>query len=361
MPYLSLSPKLLPATAPPETVFAFLYEDTAAAPVTYRPALLVFDDNLLAGALLAVLGFERDIPLPATEGLAGAWTFHRCAANHPFPTFTDDAGADTDLRISRFFDHFSFPAAGDVRRDPNLHVHEHSVPAALFNAAFAPGLAFVALGSTPSMEFAAADDSSDPAARFRLELQTGLLNAAPAEPLPWRAVAVELTANAGGGATDAGATLKVVGETVLGDEDGRVWFYDSAAATPFGGAIRIVATGNLELEIDITERPSIPLGPARLATLTLDLDALVARFEKERAGFTVIADAMRTTVDVNLLLEFPLVRGEKESKESFLVPWVNRAAEEMKLKYRATIRIDRDWIGIAGSCLIAIEIRLVAK
>lgn len=358
MRYLALSSLALPATAPPETVFVFLCED-GAAPATYRLALLLSDDNVLAAAVLEAFGFVKIEALPGGQGLAGAWSFHVCNDSGPFPVFTDNTGADPARRISRFFDHFDFPSGGTVQRDPALHVNEHAVPTGLFNAAFDLLLAFVELDAAPAMRFAAADNSSTTAVGFRFGLETARRNGQPIELLPHHTVTLELVPNTAG-AADTGGVLKMgepppMGspderEVVVGAEDGRVWFRETA----FSGAIQLNTGGGLELEIDVGSPPAVHLGPARLATVTLESDALVARFDAVQAGFAPVADPTLPTVDIRLRLEFPLLRGE--AADSFVVPWRKNFVDEFSLDYRTVVRIDRTAVDAAGAQILAVAI-----
>lgn len=348
MRYLALSPLPLPAMAMPETVFAFLCED-GAAPTTYRPAWLVSDDNVLAGKLLETLGFVPDIPLPPGQNLTGDWRFYRSGVTHLFPEFTDQTGTDPARHISRYFDHFDFPAGGPVQRDPALHVSESTVPAEIFNTAFDLPLAFVELDPAPSLKFAAADNSATTAVSFQIGLNTGMSGGTAVELLPTHTAVLKLVPNPLG-ATDAGGVLTIGDEPVMGAEDGRVWFRDAG----FSGAIQLNTDGEFELEIDVDSSRAVHLGPARLATVTLECDALVVRFDASCAGFAAVADPTRATVDIRLRLDFPLLRGE--GTESFVVPWQKSLADEFTLRYRTVVRVDRSAINAAGAQILAVEV-----
>ncbi len=358
MPYFQLNPRPLPATASPAKVFAFVRMANESGSDVGRLALLVSEQNEMAGAILVRAGFVKDdtTTLPGGFGLDGTWRFFFCGPGGPFVAqpWTVDTG-DADSR--RYGNNLTLKlpsSPNNVDRPSTILVRTADAVPGDFNGN-ATGL-FHRLplsrhDSGPdkrSLQFADADNTTDdPQVDFLLPVRA--LPERAGDGIPDVHFKLNLDSNPnspiGVGVTDPGATLIIIDSannnvTVDGYLDTRL-LLDGGAIVPY------LDTANhqqIAYEHDPTVTLALPAGLGGLAQCVLETNGVCFRFDKDRLGVRLLPDALGEGVELRVRVEFSLIMADGGGGLAFLLPMLKKATgASPTLSYTLRVPIPGDW------------------
>ncbi len=342
MSYLQLHPQSLPATATPETIFGFLRIVSEGGFDVARLALLVSEENALAGAVLARAGFQRDgvTTLPGGFGLDGNWRFHWCTDSGPFVPLTSDPGAPAALRLATYVDWTLGAPQAAVDRPATLDVATASALEEVFNTALSDlyeQLRPVFDGNHPPagwlLQFAASNNSTDdPKVEFRVPFRAAGGN------LPPVTFDLRLVSRPNGGTFDPGATLQILGTDLVGSED-DVLLLD-------GGRIITRSTGSFRsaFEYDPDGALTFPVGGVGRASCAFDWTGLYIRCDDTSVGVYLVPDATGEPVEIRVAVRFALIMAQTTEGLAYLMSLVNtHSVAEPELSYALRIYVGGDW------------------